>query len=485
MTIELLDPADADNFRMTKDFGRWYIDPLPADDIAPATEDQWPSFSQVGRAADQDWSFLVTPRMAAIEPDELRRIAGLERLKRLEEFRSHEKHAKQCAFGRGSIVHLWKEDLLAGRAPREITEAWLTTNKYPPAALIEAKAYLPAILDFFDVYQPEPVVVEYVTIHRTLNGHGYGATPDALVKIEGETVAVDWKTRSDGSAHAAYPKELKQVAAGVFAEYMIVRRDGEAVRQRIPEVSGGYVVSIKTDGARLYPLELDRGWEHFCHLHEWWTHTLNERDGIKRVLPARRKAAATPEPSRKDQLLARFEALTHDQKTDFKARRLRKGDLDAVEKAIDSIVSPTPARPDEGGDVDEADFAPMAAAYEALPGAAKKWCARLLAESRDGGVPFHRASAPTMRRYELYRGLIHLAGWADDPLEARDVLVALVYAASGADDSTLFANVTAGHALGSLNATEAATFSQLVDRLVGGTATLSVLPTGEMRVVAA
>lgn len=190
------------------------------------------------------------------------------------------------------------------------------------------------------------------------------------------------------------------------------------------------------------------------------------------------------EPSRKDQLVARFEKLTPDQKADFKSRRMRKGDLDAVERALDSITN-TSSRPTEGPDVDEATWAPVVAAANNLPAAAKTWCGRLFTESRDAGVTFHRASAPTLRRYELYRGLVALAKWFPSGNDdADDVLRALVYAASGGDDATQFANVTPGHALGSLNADEAATFAQLVDRLVAGDIGLTVRPDGVMVVAA-
>ena len=65
----LLDPAAADNFRMTVDYGRWYIDPLPGDDIASATEERWPSCSAVKKAADKDWSFLTVNRLAPFDPE--------------------------------------------------------------------------------------------------------------------------------------------------------------------------------------------------------------------------------------------------------------------------------------------------------------------------------------------------------------------------------------------------------------------------------
>lgn len=553
MTI-LLAPADADNFRLTKDWGRWYFDPYPTDNIAPATEDVWPSYSRVKASAEGDWSFMAPMRFAALDPAELHRIADLDHTFRLKAFRDHHDHAKQTAYGRGTIVHLWAEDLARGGEPREITDAWLQAKKYPAAARTEAEQYRAAIIDFFQVYQPEPVALEYVTIHRTLNGHGYGATPDGLFTIEGDLAALDWKTRGAESQHTVYEAEPPQIACGVHAEYMIVGDGDGAMRQLIPKVDVGYVVSIKPDGARLYPIDIPKAWDHFQHWHQWWVHRLDERASIKRILPARRTqqiAAPTPSPvveqpagvaaedtatpapiesgaapavttagkespapdspsfaDQRKALLARHAALTPAQKRQFKERNLHPAQLEDIAALLDELENPPsvremaaladliggsprakapapPTPPAEGPDVDEATWAPVVAAANALPAAAKTWCGRLFTESRDAGVTFHRASAPTLRRYELYRGLVAFAKWGVDTADGwDDTLLALVYAASGGDDATQFANVTPGHALGSLDADEAATFAQLVDRLVAGDIGLTVRPDGVMVVAA-
>lgn len=508
---DLLDPADAANFRMTIDWGRWYIDPLPTCEIADATESRWPSYSTVKKAADKDWSFLTVNRLAGLASPELRRIAELDATQRADAVRSHEKLAKQIAFGRGTIVHLWAEDLAAGLAPRVIDDGWLVANGYPAAARDEAEQYRSALCDFFQTYQPERVAAEYVTIHRTLNGYGYGATPDGLMRIQGELVAVDWKSRSANSSHAAYPEEAAQIAAGVRAEYMVTRAGGQAERRLIPEVTGGYVVSIKPDSARLYPIDIDKAWEHFSHLHEWWTHRLDEKAAIGRVRPFRTStagpsepctaasttaseptplvvpdegsspaSASSPSPDRREQLLARYVQLAVADQERFIALGVNKDDLDAIEKALDDIDpfvggAPAPSTPeptptvetpilapldDEGADVDGYEFDALERDFSALDTEAQLWMSTVIAEGMRAGVAFHANKSTgrrTERRLQLYVGLMALGASGN----GNDDMVREIVATVLDTDAAFFPSLTCGYVVGSLDAANATTFARL------------------------
>jgi hypothetical protein len=120
---------------------------------------------------------------------------------------------------------------------------------------------------------------------------------------------------------------------------------------------------------------------------------------------------------------------------------------------------PAPPRhhPDEGGPVDEAEFEELRRSYVALPGGLD-WLKQIVAEAKAAGVPIQATNNHTMRRYEIYRGLIRLAAHPQ-----RDAIaLGLVEEASG-DEAVTFANVTLGHAIGSLDAAEAARFSKLAD----------------------
>jgi hypothetical protein len=140
-------PADADHYRVKVGrYGdRWYTDPLPADSIADASDWQAPSWSIVKKAAGQDWSFVTNKRNGHAEQAELLRIANLEPDSRTAAFNQINKDGLKQAAGRGTIVHLWAEDFLAGLPPRTITEADLRAMRLPKAALAEALTYLSAL----------------------------------------------------------------------------------------------------------------------------------------------------------------------------------------------------------------------------------------------------------------------------------------------------------------------------------------------------
>jgi len=255
--MTLLGPADADQFRVKVGrFGdRWYHDPLPACDIAEATDASWPSISTVKKASGQDWSYVAMKRCAAAVVSNPDKFTQSDTENAYETFKVHDKMAKNIAFNRGTIIHLWFEDLLDGKEPRQFSPLDLEVHRLAPAALDEATRYRDAVVAWHAAYHPELVAKEVVCIHRTLNGVGYGGTADAIVRIDGALYMADWKSR--GSDHDAYAEEAGQVAALAGAEYMIVTDDdGAPVRRRLPEFEGGLIVSIKTDGCRTYPVTL-------------------------------------------------------------------------------------------------------------------------------------------------------------------------------------------------------------------------------------
>src|SRR5690606_31786199 len=174
----------------------------------------------------------------------------------------------------------------------------LAFEKIPSESLEIANQYKKALDDFFRTYDPELYAAEYVAIHRTLNGRGYGGTPDGIWRLR-KTVkglfAFDYKTRAFDSNHGAYPDEAAQVAAGVNAEYMIVSDgNGGAKRARLPELDGGMIVSIKPDGARVYPVNLEAGMRDFTELHARWVLSKSNRPkSIGRVWPVVRAPEVT------------------------------------------------------------------------------------------------------------------------------------------------------------------------------------------------
>lgn len=288
--FHLLGPADADHYRVEhgryKD--RWYTDPLPGDADWAAVPDDWdvPAVSIVKKASGADWSTVALGRAADDLHTRPAVYQGATRGQILEAFKSADKLGLAAAGGRGTIVHAWAEDLLAGRAPRVFSVLDLAAMDLPAAALADARRYLPALEQFFADHGPELVATEAVAIHRDLNGAGYGGTLDAVVRIAGELYVIDWKTRSDASAsskHAAYPEDGGQVSAYGRAQYWIVAdADGAPVRVPPLELAGGLVISLRPDSYRAYPVDLDAGFQHWTAMHAWWLARRSERKPIGR-----------------------------------------------------------------------------------------------------------------------------------------------------------------------------------------------------------
>lgn len=266
-------PADADHYRVKVGrYGdRWYTDPLPGCDIAPAvTEgaDVWPSVSAIKNASSSDWTYVGLKRVALALGEKPDCLTGLGYDELYDRLKSINKLGLRHAQDRGTNVHTYLERGLRGQS----VDAFLPGE---PGA-----EYLPAVRAFLDTYQPEMVAAEVVCINRTLNGVGYGGTSDGLIRIDGKTYWVDWKSRGADSDHGAYAEEAAQLGAYARAEYMLVEGPNGPQRQRLPHADGGLIVSIKPDGVRIYPIDLDKAIGHFTSLHSWWIAKKDERAAI-------------------------------------------------------------------------------------------------------------------------------------------------------------------------------------------------------------
>lgn len=264
-------PADADHYRVKVGrYGdRWYTDPLPGCQIAPAVEATWPSVSIVKKASGSDWTNVAIKRIAGALRDDPRCLNGLDFEACKDRLRSINRLDLSQAARRGTNVHTYFEMALRGHGVRHITG--------PDE---DGGGYLPAVQAFFDAYQPELVAAEIVCINRDLNGVGYGGTADGIIRIDGLNYWVDYKSRGDDSAHGAYAEEAAQVGAGARAQYMVTEGPDGPRRQTIPDLAGGLVISVKTDGVRIYPVDLDKAFAHWTNLHAWWVARREEKAAI-------------------------------------------------------------------------------------------------------------------------------------------------------------------------------------------------------------
>jgi hypothetical protein len=153
-----------------------------------------------------------------------------------------------------------------------------------------------------------------------------------------------------------------------------------------------------------------------------------------------------PAPNRREQLLERYKVLGKEAKADFKARGLTKNSsLDAIEHAVEELeewehgesafTGPTvlemaqqrmaadkqrddatrgmgspPDTPDEGPEISMPDVAVAAirSRYNALPAAAQQWTSELVKQGNTGHS-WKLKDNVSVRRYEIYRGVLALA----------------------------------------------------------------------------
>lgn len=136
---------------------------------------------------------------------------------------------------------------------------------------------------------------------------------------------------------------------------------------------------------------------------------------------------------------------------------------------------------DEGRTLEPDSFVPLEALHASLPTEAQNWFHGIVAEADRASVPFRGRHTKTLRRYELYRGLLLLAQGGGDADEIVRALVALALDT----DAPLYPCITTGHAVGAMGATEAEKFAGLCVDYVDGGLTASFHDDGLMRLVRA
>jgi hypothetical protein len=196
--------------------------------------------------------------------DELRQIASVDRKAAASFLRDRIFSPKdqRSATQLGSDVH-------------EAIRLWLLDGKRPDVDE-EVRRYLDVFeRDFLLPFRPEFEAAEMTIIHEAWN---YAGTLDALGKVRGSRYVFDWKssrTEADekGKLSGPYPESALQVAAYRWAEWAIwrARRVQEWESRRfylvgaeeraqgvaMPESSGGIVVHISPERARVHPVVCD------------------------------------------------------------------------------------------------------------------------------------------------------------------------------------------------------------------------------------
>ncbi|WP_405620261.1 PD-(D/E)XK nuclease family protein [Streptomyces sp. NBC_00076] len=137
---------------------------------------------------------------------------------------------------------------------------------------MDVKPHVRWFREFLEEVQPEFVLCEETVWSDT---HAFAGSFDAIVKIDGETVILDYKT-----SKAVYDSVALQLSAYRYADRIILAESGESVD--VPAMSGGAVLHVRPEGWSLVPVKCDETvFETFLSLRsvfDW------ESEGKKRVV---------------------------------------------------------------------------------------------------------------------------------------------------------------------------------------------------------
>jgi hypothetical protein len=273
---------DPDLFR-TKVFGaRWYVDGLPADDIAPATDEKWPAVTTLKRAWSKPFrKKLETGELVSLDAywagefivDHLDTVESLsdDRDAALALVAGAPARRLNSAANRGTGVHTVMEDLMAGKGVGFVDPA--------------VEPFVAGCKAFVEDWAPTPVASEFIVLNRSI---GFGGTGDAILALQRDGKAwvalVDWKSRNGD--HGAYEEDVAQIGGYSLAEYMVVLSpvDGRPMRMALPTLDAGLVVSLNAEGYAAYPVDLGDAQKAFLAMHVSWR---EHRDGQKAARQAR------------------------------------------------------------------------------------------------------------------------------------------------------------------------------------------------------
>jgi hypothetical protein len=122
---------------------------------------------------------------------------------------------------------------------------------------MDVKPHVRWFREFLQEVQPEFLYLEETVWSDT---HRYAGSFDAIARIGGETVVLDWKT-----SKAIYDSVALQLSAYRYADRIILADTGESVD--IPEMAGGAALNVRPEGWALHPVQCDKTvFDTFLHL---------------------------------------------------------------------------------------------------------------------------------------------------------------------------------------------------------------------------
>ncbi|MFJ6636581.1 hypothetical protein ACIQMR_35235 [Streptomyces sp. NPDC091376] len=160
-----------------------------------------------------------------------------------------------------------------GSAAHDLFERLARGERINPRHIhVDVKPHVRWFEQFLQEVQPE-----FLHLEETVwsDEHRYAGSFDAIAKVDGETVVLDWKT-----SKAVYDSVALQLSAYRYADRIIRASDGESLP--VPEMSGGAVLHVRPEGWQFVPVECGpKVFEAFKALREVFDW---EADGKKKVV---------------------------------------------------------------------------------------------------------------------------------------------------------------------------------------------------------
>lgn len=137
---------------------------------------------------------------------------------------------------------------------------------------MDVKPHVRWFREFLDEIQPEFIYLEETVWS---DEHAVAGSFDAIAKVDGDLVVLDWKT-----SKAVYDSVALQLSAYRYADRIILADTGESVP--MPELTGGAVLHVRPEGWSFVPVKCDREvFETFIALRKVFAW---ETEGKKRVV---------------------------------------------------------------------------------------------------------------------------------------------------------------------------------------------------------
>ncbi|WP_172384874.1 hypothetical protein [Streptomyces sp. MNP-20] len=231
--------------------------------INPENGEKAPGVTSVLSMAPKGFlQFWAAKEVATAAVDNLGAVVGLalnDRAGAIDYLKGAPRRITKAAADTGSAAHDIFERMARGEA---------VTRVHP-----ELRAYANHFREFLDQLQPEFLYLEDAVWS---DRHNYAGSFDAIARIGGETVVLDWKTTRSG----VHEEVALQLSAYANADRIIRADTAESVP--IPSIDAAAVLHVRPEGWKLVPVrhtpDLFQVFLHLRAVFDW------EREGKRGVI---------------------------------------------------------------------------------------------------------------------------------------------------------------------------------------------------------